>query len=193
MPDAVLAGVGGQGTVLSTRVLAEAALLSGYDVKTSEVHGMAQRGGSVTSAVRWGEKVFSPLVPRGTADFMLAFEMLEGLREVGCLAPHGIAIVNPYRMDPLPVLRGDAVYPEDALERIMERAGKTVIVPARELALEAGSLRAMGSCLLGALSVFVDFPEEAWRKAIEEFCPTEYVDVNLKAFDLGKRLGASER
>jgi indolepyruvate ferredoxin oxidoreductase beta subunit len=186
MPDAVLAGVGGQGTVLSTRVLAEAALLSGYDVKTSEVHGMAQRGGSVVSAVRWGEKVYSPLVPSGSADFLLAFEMLEGLRELGSLSPRGIAIVNPYRMDPLPVLRGDAVYPEDALERISERAGRTMIVPARELAMEAGSARALGSCLLGALSIFLDFPREAWRQAIERYCPQRFVEVNLKAFELGR-------
>lgn len=191
MPDAVLAGVGGQGTVLSTRLLAEAALLSGYDVKTSEVHGMAQRGGSVTSAVRWGDKVFSPLVPAGRADFLLAFEMLEGLREIDYLSPQGIAIVNPQRMDPLPVLRGDAVYPQDALERIKERAGRTLVVPARELALEAGSLRAMGSCLLGALSVFVDFPQDAWNRSIEGFCPSRYVEVNLKAFELGRRYAAS--
>jgi len=172
--------------VLSTRVLAEAALLSGYDVKTSEVHGMAQRGGSVVSAVRWGEKVYSPLVPSGSADFLLAFEMLEGLREIGSLSPEGMAIVNPYRVDPLTVLRGDAVYPEDALERIKEKAGRVLIVPARELALEAGSLRAMGTCLLGALSLIVDFPVESWYRAMEEFCPPRYVEENLRAFELGR-------
>lgn len=173
--------------MLSTRVLAEAALLSGYDVKTSEVHGMAQRGGSVVSAVRWGKKVFSPMVPKGNADFLLSFEMLEGLREIGSLSPEGTVIVNRYRVDPLPVLRGDAVYPEDALERMKERAKRTIVVPARELALEAGSLRAMGSCLLGALSVLVDFPDDAWRSALEGFCPPKYLEVNIKAFELGKK------
>lgn len=183
----ILAGVGGQGNVLSARILAETALAMGYDVKTSEVHGMAQRGGSVVCMVRWSEKVHSPLIPLGKAQFMLAFEMLEGLRYLEYLANDGTAIVNNYRLDPLPVLRGDAVYPGNALEIIRSCASRAVELDAGGMAAEAGNSRAVGSCLLGALSVYLEFPVDAWEEAISDFVPPRAREVNLKAFALGRK------
>jgi indolepyruvate ferredoxin oxidoreductase beta subunit len=187
MADAALAGVGGQGNVLSARVLAEAALSMGYDVKTSEVHGMAQRGGSVVCMVRWGEKVHSPLIPRGKADFLLAFELLEGLRYLDYLAEEGTAVVNDYRLDPLPVLRGDAAYPENALQVIRSSAARSVEIDGREMAESAGNPRTVGSCLLGALSAFLDFPVNIWEEALMRLVPPKAVEVNIKAFTLGRK------
>jgi len=185
--DVVLAGVGGQGNVLSARVLAEAALLMGYDVKTSEVHGMAQRGGSVVCMVRWGEKVHSPLIEVAKADFLLAFELLEGMRFLRYLGSGGTAIVNDYRLDPLPVLRGDATYPEGALETIRTYASRTIELDAREMAAQAGNARAVGSCLLGVLSLYLEFPHSVWEESIRGFVPSKAVEVNLKAFALGRK------
>lgn len=178
--------------MLSARVLAETALAMGYDVKTSEVHGMAQRGGSVICMVRWSEKVHSPLIPMATADFILVFELLEGLRYLEYLAQEGMAIVNDYRLDPLPVLRGDDTYPDHALEIIRSYASRVLEFNARGLAAEAGDVRAAGSCLLGALSAFLEFPEDAWQEAISSLVPSRVREVNLKAFTLGrKRAGGS--
>lgn len=191
MTDVVLAGVGGQGAILTARILAETALSAGYDVKTSEVHGMAQRGGSVVSMVRWGEKVYSPLIPVGGADFILTFELLEGLRRLEYLSDEGTAIVNEYRIDPLPVLRGDAQYPEDALNSIRAYVAHLVELDARRMAADAGNPRALGSVLLGALSVFLDFPSSAWEQAINRFVPAKAREVNLKAFALGRESGAA--
>jgi indolepyruvate ferredoxin oxidoreductase beta subunit len=187
--DVLLAGVGGQGNVLSARVLAEAALSMGYDVKTSEVHGMAQRGGSVVCMVRWGEKVHSPLIEVAKADFLLAFELLEGLRFLRYLSGEGMAIVNDYRLDPLPVLRGDATYPAGALETIRSYAARTVELDAREMATQAGNPRAAGSCLLGVLSACLDFPADVWMDAISKSVPSRAVEVNLKSFELGRKAG----
>jgi indolepyruvate ferredoxin oxidoreductase beta subunit len=189
MADVVLAGVGGQGNVLSARILAEVAMGMGYDVKTSEVHGMAQRGGSVVCMVRWSEKVHSPLIAKGKADFLLAFELLEGLRYLEYLSPGGTAIVNDYRLDPLPVLRGDATYPADALEAMRAYAARVDVLDARETAVRAGNPRAVGSCILGALSTFLEFPEDAWEDAIARLAPARARDVNLKAFALGRKYG----
>jgi indolepyruvate ferredoxin oxidoreductase, beta subunit len=187
MPDVVLAGVGGQGCILTGRILAETALAIGHDVKTSEVHGMAQRGGSVVCMVRWAAEVHSPLIPTAAADFILAFELLEGLRFAPYISRQGTAIVNNYRLDPLPVLRGDETYPEDALDRIREVVHRLQVVEARELAIEAGNARSTGSVLLGALSYFLDFPVEAWENSILRFVPGKAQDVNLKAFALGRK------
>jgi indolepyruvate ferredoxin oxidoreductase beta subunit len=176
--------------LLSARVLAEAALSMGYDVKTSEVHGMAQRGGSVVCMVRWGEKVYSPPIEVAKADFLLAFELLEGLRFLRYLGGEGTAIVNDYRLDPLPVLRGDAVYPEGALGDIRSYAARTVELDAREMAAAAGNPRAAGSCLLGALSTFLEFPMDMWEESMRKSVPSKAVEVNLKAFALGRKGGA---
>lgn len=186
MTDVILSGVGGQGNVLSARILAETALAEGYDVKTSEVHGMAQRGGSVICMVRWAEKIYSPLIPTGGARFMLAFEILEGLRYLKYLSGDGTAIINDYRMDPLPVLRGDAVYPGDALEIIRSYAKLVICLDARGMAVEAGNPRAVGSCLLGALSNFLEFTPDAWEQSISRLVPPKAREVNLKAFAMGR-------
>jgi len=189
MADVILVGVGGQGNVLSARILAETALLAGYDVKTSEVHGMAQRGGSVICTVRWGEKVYSPLIPEGRADYLLAFELLEGLRYLVYLRPGGTAIVNDYRLDPLPVQRGDAAYPQDALDVIRSRAGKTLVLEALEVAKAAGDRRAVGTVILGALSRFLEFSVPAWEETIRRLVPSRAVEVNLRAFAMGRERG----
>lgn len=186
MADVVLAGVGGQGNVLSARILAETAMRAGYRVKTSEVHGMAQRGGSVICMVRWGEEVHSPLIPRGRADFLMVYELLEGLRYLEYLRPGGTALVNVYRLDPLPVLRGDATYPEEALDVIRGAAGKCLVLKARDLAVEAGSARAVGTVMLGALSVFLDLPLRAWEESLRERVPSRALEANLRAFRLGR-------
>jgi len=184
--DVLLAGVGGQGNVLSARGLAEAALSMGYDVKTSEVHGMSQRGGSVVCMVRWGEKVHSPLIGVAKADYFLAFELLEGLRFLRYLGGGGTAIVNDYRLEPLPVLRGDSVYPEGAMGVIRSYAARTIELDAREIAARAGNPRTVGSCLLGTLSAFLDFPPDVWEESIRGSVPPRAVEVNLKAFALGR-------
>lgn len=189
MIDVVMAGVGGQGNVLSARMLAQAALSMGHDVKTSEVHGMAQRGGSVVCMVRWGEKVHSPLIEAAKADFLLAFELLEGLRFLRYLGGKGTAIVNDYRLDPLPVLRGDATYPEGAMETIRAYAANTVELDAREMAVRAGNSRAAGSCLLGVLANFLEFADAVWEESICGSVPPRAVEVNLKAFELGRKAG----
>lgn len=191
MADVILAGVGGQGNVLSARLLAEVALSAGYDVKTSEVHGMAQRGGSVVCTVRWGPEVHSPLVPEGRADFLLAFELLEGLRHLRFLKAGGTAIVNDYRLDPLPVQRGDAAYPENALNIIRSYAGRTLRLEAAEVARAAGNPRALGSVLLGALSHFLEIPVSTWEEAIRRVIPSRAVEVNLRAFALGREKGVA--
>lgn len=175
--------------MLSAKVLAETTLRMGYDVKTSEVHGMAQRGGSVVCMVRWGEKVYSPLVPEGRADFLLAFELLEGMRYLRYLSGEGTAIVNLYRLDPLPVLRGDAEYPPDACEVISSYAARAVKLDARAMAAEAGNPRAAGSVLLGVLSAYLDFPDDAWQEAIIAAVPSKAVEVNLRAFSAGVAFG----
>ena len=188
----ILAGVGGQGNVLSARMLAEVALSMGFDVKTSEVHGMAQRGGSVVCMVRWGEKVHSPLIAVARADFLLGFELLEGVRFLRYLGSGGIAIVNDYRMDPLPVLRGDASYPAGALETIRSYAAGTVVLDAREMAARAGNHRAAGSCLLGVLSTYLDFPADAWKDVIGRSVPHKVLEVNLRSFELGRKAGPGQ-
>lgn len=187
MPDVVIAGVGGLGCVLSSRILAETALSMGYDVKTSEVHGMAQRGGSVICMVRWSEQVHSPLIPSGAADFILAFELLEGLRYMEYVSSNGTAIVNNYRLDPLPVLRGDEAYPEDILDRIESTISRVIVLEARQMAIEAGNARAAGSSLLGALSTFLEFPIDAWEESILRFVPEKARETNQRAFKLGRR------
>lgn len=191
MADVVLAGVGGQGNVLSARLLAEVALSAGYDVKTSEVHGMAQRGGSVVCTVRWGREIHSPLVPEGRADFLLVFELLEGLRHLRFLKAGGTAIVNDYRLDPLPVQRGDATYPQDALDAIRSYAGKTLRLEAVDTAKSAGNPRALGTVLLGALSHFLEFPVSTWEEVIRKIIPPKAVEVNLRAFALGRERGGA--
>lgn len=186
----VLAGVGGQGTILAANLLARALVAHGFDVKTSEVHGMAQRGGSVVSMVRFGESVASPLVPRGEAEAVIATELLEALRNLEFLAPDGRLIASRVRVDPLPVLQGAAEYPADAEERLERLASGSITVDALAVAAEAGDPRAANTVLLGILSVSLPVPEGEWLEVIRELVPERALEANEKAFLAGRGLAS---
>jgi indolepyruvate ferredoxin oxidoreductase beta subunit len=179
----VLAGVGGQGTILAGDVLAKVAVAEGHDVKLSEVHGMAQRGGSVDTVVRFGEQVFSPVVDPGVADHLIAFELIEAARALRFLRPGGRLVVNKRMVAPLPVLIGDLPAPTD-LETVLYAEG-AVFLDAEALACEAGSPRSANIVLLGAASYGLPFAEETWRRIIEQRVPPKTVEANLRAFRLG--------
>jgi indolepyruvate ferredoxin oxidoreductase beta subunit len=187
--DVLLAGVGGQGTILAGKVLARAAQLAGRDVKVSEVHGMAQRGGSVVTQVRFGSRVRSPLI--AFADVLVAFEQLEGLRWLPRLKAGATVILNRQTIYPLPVLTGAAAYPQGIPAKVRARGFRTVVVDGPVLAVEAGSTKTVNMVLVGALAAALDLPEEAWTLALEELVPTPYREVNLKAFELGRVAGGA--
>lgn len=185
----LLAGVGGQGTILASNVLAEVALAAGFDVKKSEVHGMAQRGGSVNTHVRWDvRRVYSPLVGLGEADILLAFEEAEALRYVEYLRPGGVAIVNQHTIEPITVTSGGAHYPtEDALRAVYASVTDRLhIVAGTAIAQNLGNTRAANVVLLGALSTFLDVPQETWLQIIEARVPPKYVELNRQAFMQGR-------
>ncbi len=188
----VLSGVGGQGTVLATNILGQALVNGGFDVKTSEVHGMAQRGGSVMSAVRFGARVKSPLVPAGSASFIIATEMLEGLRAAPYILPEGIFIVSTSRIDPLSVLQGKASYPQDAIETIKRIAPGSIILDADAVAEKAGNRRAANSVLLGVVSNFLPLGEETWFEVMESLMPQGVLEVNKNAFLAGRGFQSGE-
>lgn len=181
-----ITGVGGQGTILASELLSEVALRAGYDVKKSEVHGMAQRGGSVVSAVRFGEKVHSPLVTPGEADVLLAFEPLEALRTLHYVKPNGRVIVNSRPIMPATVASGAAEYPGDIFGKIRSAVPNVIIVDGVGLAKQAGTVRAVNVVLLGVLSNFLPFAPEEWEGVITSRVPQKYVDANLRAFRLGR-------
>ena len=183
----IIAGVGGQGILLASNLLSEAAMEAGYDVKKSEIHGMSQRGGDVTSTVRFGDKVYSPIVGLAGADVILAFEKLEALRNLPYLKKEGTIIVNDYRIDPLPVASGYMEYPENAIEYLKERV-KTIVLDARKLALKAGNIRTMNVVLLGVLSKSLDISEDIWLQVIERRVPPKAVEANKIAFRLGREV-----
>jgi indolepyruvate ferredoxin oxidoreductase beta subunit len=182
----LLTGVGGQGTLLASEVLCEVLMLAGFDVKKSEIHGMSQRGGSVTSHVRWGEKVFSPLIPEGTADILFGFELLETYRCMPMLRAGGSGVVNNLKIAPGPVATGQDSYPDDIPGKIRAVASDTVLVGGMELALKAGNYRTVNTVLLGALSNRMEIEEGFWRQALEKLVPSRFLDENLKAFELGR-------
>jgi indolepyruvate ferredoxin oxidoreductase beta subunit len=193
----LLVGVGGQGTLLASNVLAHVGVEAGFDVKKAEVHGMAQRGGSVSSHVRWGEKVHSPLIGRGEVDYLVAFEKLEALRYVGMLRPGGRAIVGDMRIPPLSVSSGDDVYPgDDEVRRILGQVTDDVhaphgyFVPSMRLAEEAGNARAHNIVVLGVLSNFISqVSPDIWLEVIAEWVPKKYIEVNQRAFQMGRDKG----
>jgi len=180
----VLAGVGGQGTILAGDVLAKVAVSEGLDVKLSEVHGMAQRGGSVQTVVRFGEAVYAPVVDPGTADLLIAFEIIEAARMLPLLRSGGHFVANRRMVQPLPVLTGDLPAP-GGLEGAL-RAEGAIVLDAESLACEAGSPRSANIVLLGAASVALPFADDAWRAVIESRVPPKTVDANLRAFHLGR-------
>lgn len=188
----LIAGVGGQGVLLFSDILANLALASGLDVKKSEVHGMAQRGGSVTSHVRYAPRVYSPLVEEGTADLIVAFEALEAVRYLHWLAPNGRLVYDPHRIDPLPVSIGLIERPDDKslVERIQERVRQSVAVPAFARAIELGNARVQNVVMLGAVSRFLEFHPDTYRAAIRNTVKPAAVELNLTAFNAGRELVA---
>jgi indolepyruvate ferredoxin oxidoreductase beta subunit len=187
----LLAAVGGQGAVLASRILGKMAQNSGLDVKVSEVHGMSQRGGSVVTYVRFGEKIHSPIIEKGTADMILAFEMLEGARYVEWLKPGGTLITSSQRIDPMPVITGTAQYPEDLEERIHALPIHYKVIDALTYAREAGNPKTVNVVLIGALASTTDIEQEKWHTAIKESVPEKLAGINLKAFKLGFEMSHS--
>ena len=189
--NVLLTGVGGQGVVLASYVLSHVAMSEGYDVKQSEVHGMAQRGGSVVSHFRFGDKVWSPLVPLGAAALVMAFEALEGLRHVQWLKPDGVLVYNALRINPSPVAAGLATYPSEIDALIKEAWPSAKCVNANSLAKEAGTVKAANVAMLGAISPTLPFASETWERVIREAVPPKTIDVNLQAFRLGAESAAA--
>ena len=182
----MIVGVGGQGALLASKTLGQVLLDAGYDVKVSEVHGMSQRGGSVVTYVRYGEKVYSSIVDKGEADFIVSFEMLEAARYTEYLKKDGRIVVNTQNIDPMPVITGAAEYPAE-LENKMKNAGFAVdAVDCLSLAEQAGTAKAVNIVLMGRLSKYMDFSEEAWLKAIEKLVKPQFLEMNKKAFMLGR-------
>ena len=183
----MIVGVGGQGTQLASRILGSLFTAEGYDVKVSEVHGMSQRGGSVVTYVKYGDRVWSPVVDPGEADYILAFERLEAARWVSCLKKGGTLIVNDQRMDPMPVITGAAAYPEDILPKLRALGVKVIAADALALAGQAGSARSVNVVLIGVLSrLMKDIPDEAWHTALRETVKPALLELNERAFELGR-------
>ena len=183
----VIVGVGGQGTLLASRILGNAVISEGYDVKVSEVHGMSQRGGSVVTYVRYGDKVYSPIIDKGEADFILSFELLEAARAAEYLRPGGTIITNTQQINPMPVITGAMNYPENILEKLSALGLNVDAMDALTLAEQAGSVKAVNLVLLGRLSkYFSDFSEDEWMSAIEQSVPAKFLEMNKKAFHSGR-------
>lgn len=192
MGDAVtnilLVGVGGQGILLASEILSETFMLAGFDVKKSEIHGMSQRGGSVVSHVRFGREVFSPTVPEGEGDILFGFELLETCRSLPLLKQGGTVIANDLRIPPPSVLMGKEKYPEGLVEKIRGDFPDLLLIDGLKLATEAGNPRTANTVLLGAVSRRLDIAEEFWLKALGKMVPPKALEVNRKAFLLGRNL-----
>ncbi|MDD3023103.1 MAG: indolepyruvate oxidoreductase subunit beta [Syntrophomonadaceae bacterium] len=184
----LIVGVGGQGTLLTSRIIAQVAVQMGYDVKVSEVHGMAQRGGSVVSQVRYGNKIYSPIIKKGDADIILAFEKIEAARWLDYLKPDGMVIINSERVDPLPVMSGKVKYPDNIHEKVASLIKETSIVDASKIAVECGNIKAANVVLVGMLSEAIGLPEDEVKKAITAIVPAKALEVNLKAYQAGRKL-----
>lgn len=180
----LLVGVGGQGTILASKILSAGLVDAGYDVKMSEVHGMAQRGGSVTTQVRFGEKVSAPIIGKGQADILVSFEAMEALRWLEFLNPKGKAVVNEYKIPSAPILMGNVDYPDEVIERVKEKVD-TKVLDAGKIAENLGNPKTMNIVLLGALVKAMDLTEIDWEKAIKENVKEQFVDINIKAFNEG--------
>lgn len=182
----MIVGVGGQGALLASKTLGQALQDSGFDVKVSEVHGMSQRGGSVVTYVRYGSKVYSPIIDKGEADFIVAFELLEAARYAEYLKKDGKIVVNDQKIDPMPVITGAAEYPKDLIQK-MEAGGFTVdALDCLSLAKKAGTEKSANIVLLGRLSKYLDFPPNVWLAALEKQVKPQFLEINKKAFALGR-------
>jgi indolepyruvate ferredoxin oxidoreductase beta subunit len=183
----MIVGVGGQGTLLASRILGNVVIGEGYDVKVSEVHGMSQRGGSVVTYVKYGDEVYSPIIDLGGADIVLAFEMLEAYRALPYLKKGGKMLANTQKIDPMPVITGKMNYPEKIDEKLSEKID-LVTVDALSLAEKAGNIKAVNVVLIGLLAKNSEIEYDKWIAAIEKTVPAKFLDVNKKAFDLGYSL-----
>lgn len=183
----MIVGVGGQGTLLASRILGNLLTSRGYDVKVSEVHGMSQRGGSVVTYVKYGDKIYSPIIDKGEADIILAFERLEALRALPYLKEGGVMIVNDRAIDPMPVITGAAVYPDGILEELAKHA-KLTSLDALALAESVGSGKAVNVVLIGVLARNTDIPKEEWEATIRGTVPPKFLEINLAAFEKGYTL-----
>ena len=181
----MIVGVGGQGTLLSSRLLGSVLTNEGYDVKVSEVHGMSQRGGSVVTYVKYGDEVNSPIIEKGEADYILSFEQLEAARWLPFLKIGGKMIVNTQKMDPMPVVMGKAQYPDGVLDALRKAGADVTAVDALSLAVQAGSAKAANVVLMGVLAAKTDSAYDVWMQAVEQTVPPKFLDLNRKAFELG--------
>lgn len=183
--NVMIVGVGGQGSLLASKLLGALLTAEGYDVKVSEVHGMSQRGGSVVTYVRFGEKVYSPIIAEGEADFIVSFEKIEAARYANCLKKDGKIIVNTQSIDPMPVIIGSAEYPNQVLEELKNKGVFVDDINALELAEQAGNVKSVNIVLMGRLAKFFDISYDKWVEAIKGVAKPQFQEVNLKAFELG--------
>jgi indolepyruvate ferredoxin oxidoreductase beta subunit len=181
----MIVGVGGQGTLLASRVLGNVAMKMDHDVKVSEVHGMAQRGGSVVTYVKMGKKVYSPIIEKGEADIIIAFEELEALRWIEYLKRDGTLILNEQKIDPMPVITGNAKYPQSIVGKIKDCFKNVVTIDALEIAKQCGNIKAVNTVLLGLLAKSTAIDKQIWLESLKENVPSKALDVNLKAFEAG--------
>lgn len=182
----MIVGVGGQGTLLASRILGSVLIGQGYDVKMSEVHGMSQRGGSVVTYVKFGEKVYSPLVDQGEADYIIAFERLEAARWVSYLKEGGTLMINDRRISPMPVITGAMEYPDEIVEKLRGKGAKVVACDALSMAIEAGNPKSVNVVMIGILSALTEFSEDVWQAALTECVKPKFLELNKKAFSLGR-------
>jgi len=188
----LIVGVGGQGVLLASELLSEVAIMSGFDVKKSEVHGMSQRGGVVSSHVRIAEKVYSPIIPYGQADIILSFEQAEGLRALDWLSPEGTIIVSSTRLVPPIANFGDVHYPDDPVAEIRKKTKNVIAVDADQIARDLGNIRLVNTILLAVSSPRMGFGKDVWQEAIKKLVKPKFVDINLMAFDKGWQLSQQE-
>jgi len=186
----VLSGVGGQGILLASEVVAQAAVAAGFDVKTNEVHGMAQRGGSVIAQIRYGKEVFSPLVPKRTAKVLGSLERIECLRYIDYLADDGVAIVSDQKIVPVTASTGGTPYPEVDEQTLSQYFPRLVYLHAIDMATALGNVKTANMIILGTISTHLDLPEIAWETAIKRSIKDKFVDINIEAFQMGRSIGA---
>ena len=184
--NVMIVGVGGQGSLLASKLLGHLLMEQGYDVKVSEVHGMSQRGGSVVTYVRYGDKVCSPVIDKGEADFIVSFEVLEAARWLSYLKADGQIVTSTQQIDPMPVITGAAEYPTDLVNKMLAAGAKVDALDCLALAEQAGSAKAVNIVLMGHLSRNFDFTLDEWMDAIEKSVPAKFLELNKKAFELGK-------
>lgn len=187
----LLVGVGGQGTILTSKILSRGLMEKGHDVKMSEIHGMSQRGGTVTTQIRYGEKIYSPVVEKGMSDIIVAFEKSEALRYLDYLKKDGIMVINDYEIHPVTVAIGEAEYPKDLIEAYKNTVEKTFVLDAFGIAKELGNTKCMNIVLLGILVKMLQLGDIDWISIIKDEVPSKAVDINLKAFEEGYKFANS--